>query len=192
MLLKLFRDLLILKGECEKGTRWNSPFFFITELAKRWGLPIEHLLLSALDKKLTLLFYRERGGYIPASDNILRQILHHGQAHYRYRYIYLKELLITKNERDRFEQENEIARQSASQVTAERETLLKMLLGMAIAAYQFDPVAKRNTATGSNRGSIAADLEDLGLAVDPDTIRKHLAEAIEHFADKLPVRPHKP
>src|SRR4051794_23905936 len=114
--------------------------FFITELAKRWGLPVEHLLLFALDKKLTLLFCRERGGYIPASDNILRQILHRGRAIYRGRDIYLNELLITKDERDRFEQENGIARQSANQVTAERETLLKMFLGMAIAAYQFDPV----------------------------------------------------
>jgi hypothetical protein len=167
--------------------------FFITELAKRWKLPIEHLLLFALDKKLTLLLYRERGGYIPASNNILHQILHHDQARYQSRNIYLKELLITKKERDRFEQENGIAKQSASKVTAtERETLLKILLGMAIAAYQFDPVAKRNAATGSNRGSIAADLQRLGLAVDPDTIRKHLAKAVEHFADKLPVRPHKP
>jgi hypothetical protein len=167
--------------------------FFITELAKRWGLPVEHLLLFALDKKLTLLFYGKRGGYVSASGTILRQILQRGQASYRERDIYPNELLITKNERDRFEQENGIAKQSASQVTAaERETLLKILLGMAIAAYQFDPVAKRNAATGSNRGSIAADLERLGLAVDPDTIRKYLAEAIERLADKLPVMPHKP
>ena len=165
---------------------------FITELAKQWGLLIEHLLLFALDKKLMLLFCRERGGYIPASDDILCQILHHGQASYRSRYIYLNELLITKNERDRFEQENGIAKRSASQVTAERETLLKILLAMAIGGHRSDPVAKRNAAIGSNRGSIAVDLEDLGLAVNPDTIRKYLAEAIEHFADKLPVRPHKP
>jgi hypothetical protein len=166
--------------------------FFTTELAKRWKLPIEHLLLLALDKKLTLFLYQERGGYTPIPNNILRQILYYGRALYQSRNIYLKELLITKKERDRFERENKIAKQSTSQITAERETLLKILLGMAIAAYQFDPAAKRNAATGSNRGSIATDLEDLGLTVDPDTIRKYLAEAVEHFVDKLPVRPHKP
>ncbi len=66
---------------------------------------------------------------------------------------------------------------------SERGSLLKMVLGMAIAKYDYDGEASRNTATGSNSGSIAADLESVGLTLSPDTIRKFIKMAEEEFGD---------
>ncbi len=59
----------------------------------------------------------------------------------------------------------------------ERSTMLKLILGMAISAYNFDPQKDRNTATGCNKGSIKYDLAKLGLRLDEDTIRKYLHKA---------------
>ncbi len=56
-------------------------------------------------------------------------------------------------------------------------SLYKMILGMAIEKYGYDPDSRRNTATGENHGSICADLEKAGLQVDADTIREHLKAA---------------
>lgn len=61
--------------------------------------------------------------------------------------------------------------------TTERNTLYKMILGMAMQKYGFNPESRRNTATGENTGSICADLEKAGLPVDADTIREHLKAA---------------
>lgn len=59
----------------------------------------------------------------------------------------------------------------------ERNTLYKMILVMAMEKYQYDPQKNRNLATGSNKGSIKADLERYGLSLDDETIRFHLGEA---------------
>lgn len=69
---------------------------------------------------------------------------------------------------------------------SERDSLLKMVLGMAIDAYSYDVAQKRNTATGGQRASISAALERLDLTLDPDTIRKFIKEAEERFVDLLP------
>ena len=63
----------------------------------------------------------------------------------------------------------------------ERDSLLKMILGMAIAKYGYVPGANRNTATGENRGSITSDLQIQGLNLDRDTIRRHLKKAVEEL-----------
>jgi hypothetical protein len=63
----------------------------------------------------------------------------------------------------------------------EKNTMLKLILGMAISAYGFDPREPKNSATGSNKGSIKYDLNDAGLSIDEDTIRKYLREAKEQF-----------
>lgn len=63
----------------------------------------------------------------------------------------------------------------------ERKTLLRILLGIAIDSYNYDPNASRNTATGENKGSISAALQRLKLDTDPDTIRKYLSEAAAIF-----------
>lgn len=64
-----------------------------------------------------------------------------------------------------------------------RDSLLKMVLGMAMAHYDYKPGSARNTATGRNRGSIFADLERIGLTMDNDTVRKVLDEAKARFKD---------
>ncbi|PHQ24782.1 hypothetical protein CLH62_14560 [Marinobacter guineae] len=61
--------------------------------------------------------------------------------------------------------------------TTERNTLYKIILGMAMAKYDYNPESRRNSATGENAGSISADLEEAGLSVDADTIREHLKAA---------------
>lgn len=65
--------------------------------------------------------------------------------------------------------------------TKERESLLKMVLAMAVAKYGYDPECTRDKACGNKAGSIPSDLESHGLGLHPDTIRKYLREAYEKF-----------
>jgi len=60
-------------------------------------------------------------------------------------------------------------------------SLMKMVLGMAVQKYKYDPEASRNSATGENKGSIVGDLQASGLSLDADTVRKHLKEASNRF-----------
>jgi hypothetical protein len=53
--------------------------------------------------------------------------------------------------------------------------MLKLIIGMAIKGYVYDPKAGRS---GTVR-EIADDLRRAGLALDEDTIRKYLSEAKE-------------
>ena len=59
--------------------------------------------------------------------------------------------------------------------TREQESLLKMVAGMAMAGYGWDPNALRSDATAE----IASDLEKVGVPLDPDTIRKWLRKGAE-------------
>lgn len=59
--------------------------------------------------------------------------------------------------------------------TIERESLLKLVIGMAVKGYSYDPDAKKNTSVSD----IAADLAVLGLQLDVDTIRKYLKQGAE-------------
>jgi len=59
----------------------------------------------------------------------------------------------------------------------ERESLLKLVIGMAIGGYAYDPKASR-TATARE---ICSDLQLRGLTLDEDTIRKYLNEAREQL-----------
>ena len=59
--------------------------------------------------------------------------------------------------------------------TRERESLLRLVIGMAVGGYGFDPAATRSRLTSE----IAGDLERAGLSVHPDTVRKWLKEAAE-------------
>lgn len=60
---------------------------------------------------------------------------------------------------------------------SERKTLLKLVIGMAIDSYGYDPNSKRNAATGSNKASISSRLQTRGINVSDDTMRKYLTEA---------------
>jgi hypothetical protein len=57
--------------------------------------------------------------------------------------------------------------------TKERETLLKMIIGMAVDAYGYDPQASRSSIPGE----IAGHLAGRGISIDEDTVRKWLKEA---------------
>jgi hypothetical protein len=56
-----------------------------------------------------------------------------------------------------------------------QESLLKMVIAMAIDCYRFDPTAKKNTATSD----IIEALEKIGLPLAENTIRTHLKNAAE-------------
>jgi len=62
----------------------------------------------------------------------------------------------------------------------ERDSLLKMVIGMAVAKYGFDPGAKKNSATTD----IRKDLDARGLGIDDGTILKFLKKGAEEFLDK--------
>ena len=66
----------------------------------------------------------------------------------------------------------------------ERHTMLKIIIGMAMYGYGYDPCKSRNAATGDKSGSIKAALEQAGLSVDSDTIRNYLNEAKELLPPK--------
>ncbi|MEN9433919.1 MAG: hypothetical protein RLZZ422_1508 [Pseudomonadota bacterium] len=61
----------------------------------------------------------------------------------------------------------------------ERNSMLLVILGMAIDKYGYDPEANKNPATGSNKNSIKASLERIGVSISDDTIKKYLEEAIK-------------
>lgn len=61
--------------------------------------------------------------------------------------------------------------------TKELHSLYRLVLGMVIAKYDYDPKSSRNLATGKNAGSISADLQEAGFNVSAGTIRKILESA---------------
>ena len=65
----------------------------------------------------------------------------------------------------------------------ERDSLLKLILGMSVDRYGYRVGEKRNSATGEKGNSISARLDLLGIKLDPDTIRKYLKEAGDRFGD---------
>jgi len=63
---------------------------------------------------------------------------------------------------------------------AERDSMLKLVVGMAVAGYKYDPNLKKNSAVAD----IEADLAKLGLPLTDDTIRKYIKEGIEYLPKK--------
>jgi hypothetical protein len=57
----------------------------------------------------------------------------------------------------------------------ERESVLKLVIGMAVKGYSFNPTVARSTAASE----ITSDLAELGLSISDDTVRKWLKEAAE-------------
>jgi hypothetical protein len=58
--------------------------------------------------------------------------------------------------------------------TRERDTILKLVIGMAMGGYGFDPAAPKSPVPGE----ISGDLAKHGISVSDDTVRKWLKEAI--------------
>jgi hypothetical protein len=57
----------------------------------------------------------------------------------------------------------------------ERDSLLKLIIGMAVGGYGYDPSASRS----EQPSQIASDLATAGVALDVDTVRKWLKQAAE-------------
>lgn len=70
-------------------------------------------------------------------------------------------------------------------LTSERDTLLKLIIGMAIKGYNHDPAASKSTAPRE----IADDLSELGMPITDDTVRKYLKLAT---GTVLPPKPSAP
>lgn len=64
---------------------------------------------------------------------------------------------------------------NVSSSTRERDSLLKLFIGVAVEQYGFDPKASRSKVATQ----IASDVERAGLLVSDDTIRKYLREGAE-------------
>lgn len=67
------------------------------------------------------------------------------------------------------------AKHSPDLGTKEKDTLLKLVIGMAVSGYAYDPKAKKNLATAE----IAQDLKKLGIPLNQDTVKKWLKEGAE-------------
>lgn len=97
------------------------------------------------------------------------------------------ELQVARQERDALQSAADAgkAKASATRKAAELEpreieSLLKLVIGMAIEGYRYNPGASRNTATKE----IADDLEKQGIGLDVDTVRKWLQRASEYLPSK--------
>ncbi len=66
--------------------------------------------------------------------------------------------------------------------TSERNSLLKLILGMALEQYDYNPIAQRSTATTQ----IQSDLAEHGITMSEDTVRKYLKEATDKFWERQP------
>jgi hypothetical protein len=64
-------------------------------------------------------------------------------------------------------------REAPELTTRERETLLKLILGMALGGYGYDPKAERSKVVPE----IVGDLAQRGISIDDDTVRKWLRVA---------------
>lgn len=60
---------------------------------------------------------------------------------------------------------------------SELNSMLKLIIGMAIDAYGYNPNSPRNSATGDKNGISAKILSKCGISISDDTIRKYLNEA---------------
>lgn len=96
--------------------------------------------------------------------------------------INLRDLVITAKDLAEFQKPSSFQTESPDSTKAP-STLLKLAIGMAVAGYKYDPKAKKGTAIPE----ICSDLENLGIGIDDDTIRKWLKEGLKY----LPSTPEK-
>jgi hypothetical protein len=85
------------------------------------------------------------------------------------------EIIVLKNELETLRN-----RPMRDLMTRERSTCLKLIAGMAVRGYGYDPKASRS----DKPSEIAGDLELLDIALDVDTVRKWLKDATELLDDK--------
>lgn len=156
------------------------------EWCRRFDLEVSALLVDAVERLSGRVFdwYEEFVRLSDMYDQQTRNILAWQDAYKDIQacYTYTRENLERADEReiqliqvvDNLRQQmRDMERQKLS--SRERESMLKLIGGMAVAAYRYDSSAKRNQATAE----IANDLQLNGVALSDDTIRKYLKEAAE-------------
>jgi hypothetical protein len=79
---------------------------------------------------------------------------------------------------------SEVREAGTSAATKERQTMLKLIIGLACGGYSMDPEAPRNRHAKTMR----EDLERAGVPLDDDTIKKYLDEAKRLRRDLLARR----
>lgn len=132
--------------------------------------PISALRISKWHDRLTEIKRAVAAGAITRADNPNSEITMETLIYTDSVHKYFHEGVSTNN--------SDLAKNITLQDT-ERLTLLKLVFGMAIDAYEYNPYANRNDATGDNRGSIAAQLKKHGISINSDTVRRYLTEAKE-------------
>lgn len=76
------------------------------------------------------------------------------------------------------------SKRSESAITKEMNTLLKILLGVAITSYKYDPKAPKNRAPAE----IVNDLALAGISIDPGTVLSHLKAAAQEIKYEIPKK----
>jgi len=74
------------------------------------------------------------------------------------------------------------SKKSESAATKETNSILKILLGVAITSYSYDPKALKNSATTD----IVNDLALAGISIDPGTVLRHLKAAAQDIEYVIP------
>ncbi|NBB88874.1 MAG: hypothetical protein GVX96_03675 [Bacteroidetes bacterium] len=87
----------------------------------------------------------------------------------------LSELVINHKHLEEFEKELTKPQKSSTAITKERETLMRMVAGMAMAWYGYNPNAKKNESITE----ITNDLARVGVKISPHTVRKWLRKGNE-------------
>ncbi|MBI2791139.1 MAG: hypothetical protein HYX61_04195 [Gammaproteobacteria bacterium] len=111
---------------------------------------------------------------------------HRGKVKHKYQLINFSDLWLQKSKIDVFFKKP-LQQSLENERNHERSTMLKMILGMAMAAYNFNPEERRNEATGSKKGSIKADIEKMGFDITEDTVRKYLNAAVKKHLPNVVV-----
>ena len=70
----------------------------------------------------------------------------------------------------------------ASAITRERNTLLKLVLGLAMDCYGYRPLSPRSSTASDISGALLGQ----GISISEDTVRKYLADAAEFAPDPTP------
>ena len=156
------------------------------EWCRRFDLEVSALLVDAVERLSgrVIDWYEEFARLSEMYDQQSHNILAWQDAYNDLQacYTYTRENLKRADEREIHlmqvadslrQQLHDLERQKLS--TRERESMLKLIVGMAVGGYGYDVSAKKNEATAQ----IATDLDINGVSLSDDTVRKYLKEATE-------------
>jgi hypothetical protein len=112
----------------------------------------------------------------PFPENLAAEVIKASPDHINYRSKYeplLAEHEAALKEIERLRTQPAEPPQEKGLSSKERATALKLIIGMAIKGYSFDPAAARS----GTASEIASDLHELGMSIDEDTVRKWIKDA---------------